>query len=384
MNYNFDVLPDRRNTESLKWHRYSEDVLPLWVADTDFLSAQPVIDALQKRVAHGVFGYPGKMPELVQVIVERLSNCYGWQVTPDDIVLLPGVVTGFNLMAHAFCGPNKGLLIQTPVYPPFFGAAKSSRSIHQEMELTQNPDGTYQIDWDRMEEAITPQTSMFLLCNPHNPVGRVFRKDELEKIAEICLRKGVVICSDEIHCDLIYSGYQHIPIASLSPEIAQQSVTLMAPSKTYNIAGLGCSFAVIQNKEFRERVQIASQGLVGHVNLMGLVAALAAYRDGQEWLEQNLAYLEANRDFLAAEIHNRFPGIKMAVPEGTYLAWLDCREAGLGNKPAKFFEEIAKVGLNEGSTFGKGGDGFVRLNFGCPRSVLIEALDRMEAVLAKA
>jgi cystathionine beta-lyase len=243
----------------------------------------------------------------------------------------------------------------------------------------------YEHDFDGFEQAIldtgTARVSLFLLCNPHNPVGRVFEKAELERLAEICLRNDVVICSDEIHCDLVFQGYPHVPIASLAPEIAAQTITLFAPSKTYNVAGLSCSVGVVQNPDLRARVQQAGAGLISHVNVLGFTAALAAYRDGQEWLDALLVYLEANRDYLLEYIGTHMPGVKCQKPEGTYLAWLDCREAGIPANPHEFFLEHAGVVLNDGATFGTGGEGFVRLNFGCPRATLTEALERMRAAI---
>jgi cystathionine beta-lyase len=224
---------------------------------------------------------------------------------------------------------------------------------------------------------------MFLLCNPHNPVGRVFHKDELERMAEICLRKNIPICSDEIHCDLVFQGNQHTPLASISSEIANHTITLMAPSKTFNIAGLDCSFAVIQNKELREKYQQTTRGITGGVNLLGATAALAAYQHGVGWLVELMAYLQENRDHLKATVDREMPQIRMQVPEGTYLAWLDCRYAGLPESPYDFFLKKAKIAFNKGDSFGTGGKGFVRMNFACTRTTLNEALDRMKSAIEK-
>jgi cysteine-S-conjugate beta-lyase len=382
MIYNFDLLPDRRPTESIKWKLYGPDVLPMWVADMDFVSPEPVIHALRERVEHGVFGYPQDMPEINQVIAERMQRLYGWQVAPEDVVLLPGVVTGFNMACQAFAA-GKGVLVQTPVYPPFLSAPGNASSLLQESELVRDAQGVYSIDWDSFNAAITPQTRLFILCNPHNPVGRVFSRSELERMAQICLKQHILICSDEIHCDLVYTGNQHIPIASLDPEIARRTVTLIAPSKTYNIAGLESSIAIIQEPALRKQFLAGRRGLVGWVNIFGQIAALAAYRDGQEWLDQLLRYLEDNRDYLADFVHRELPSISMGKPEGTYLAWLDCRGVGLDNNPQQFFLEKALVAMNNGATFGRGGEGFVRLNFGCPRSMLVEAMDRIKNALAQ-
>ena len=381
MTLDFDRVIDRRPTESIKWHYYGDDVLPLWVADMDFLSPEPVIRALRERVEHGVYGYAQEPKELRCVIVDWIARHYGWQVQPDWLVFTPGVIVGFNLACHAVTSPGDGVLIQTPVYPPFFQVPKNAGLGLTQMELSRGPDEYYTVDFDAFESAVADRTRVFLLCNPHNPVGRVFRRDELERMAEICLRHSLVICSDEIHCDLLYSGQRHIPVASLAPEIAERTITLIAPSKTFNIAGLGCSVAIMPNHDLRQQYKAAHAGLVPHVNLMGYLATLAAYRDGQEWLDELLAYLEANRDFLLDYVLTQLPGIRTGKPEGTYLAWLDCREAGIPGKPCDFFVREAKVALNEGEPFGKGGEGFLRLNFGCPRSTLTEALEKMRSAL---
>jgi cystathionine beta-lyase len=383
MTYDFDQIVERRGSDSVKWGWYDEDVLPLWVADMDFRSPEPVIHALHERVEHGLFGYGLEPPELREVIVERLQRLYGWQVSPEALVFLPGVVTGFNLACRAVTSPGEGVLVQTPIYYPILEAPDNAGLTLDEMELTRQPDGRYVIDFDLFERTITPQTRIFILCNPHNPVGRVFQRAELERMAEICLRHNVVICSDEIHCDLLFRGSRHLPIASLSPEIAERAITLMAPSKTYNIPGLKCSVAIVQDDDLREKLKAARAGLVSRmVNVMGYVAALAAYRDGQAWLDEVLRYLESNRDFVFEYVNTRLPGVTVVKPEGTYLAWLDCRQANIPGHPHEFFLEKARVALNDGAAFGQGGEGFVRLNFGCPRSTLTEALDRMRDALA--
>jgi len=249
------------------------------------------------------------------------------------------------------------------------------------MELTYDQGGRYSVDLDAFEAAITDKTRLFILCNPHNPVGRVYTREELLQMAEICLRHNVVIVSDEIHCDLIYKGQKHLPIASLDPEISKRTVTLMAPSKTYNIAGLDCAFAIVENEELRKTYASARAGLVSGVNLFGLVAALAAFRDGQPWLDELLIYLEENRNLLTDYLAKEIPGIKVWKPEGTYLAWLDCRPLGIPGNQAEFFLKYGKVAFNEGASYGKGGEGFIRMNFGCPRSMLLDALERMKMAL---
>lgn len=390
MKYNFDHRPEHKKSDSIKWNEYPEDVLPLWLADMDFLSPPQVIEALKKRVEHGYFGYPEgvegsptELGELRLTLVLRMEELYGWKITPEDLFFLPGVVKGFNLACHAAAEPGGEVLIETPVYPPFLKAPRNAGLGRQDVELKLEPDGSYSIDFDAFEAAATPAVKLFILCNPHNPVGRVFTRSELERMAEICLRKNILICSDEIHCDLVFEGWRHIPVASLSEEIAQHTITLMAPSKTYNIPGLACSFAVIQNQALRQKFRRAQKGLVGWVNIMGLVAAQAAYQEGNDWLIELMAYLQGNRDYLEKFVREELPGVKMKAPEGTYLAWLDCRESAAAGSSYDFFLKEARVALMDGASFGKGGEGFVRLNFGCPRSILEEALTKMKAALQR-
>jgi cystathionine beta-lyase len=383
MIYDFDEVIDRRKSESTKWYRYGPDVLPLWVADMDFICPEPVLRALQERVAHGVFGYPEVMPSLIEIIIQRLMRLYDWQVKPEDLVFMPGVVQGFHLGCHAFVNQDEAVLVQTPVYPPILRASKTTCILHQEMALNLNADGSYGLDIDLFERSFTDQTRLFILCNPHNPVGKVYCQDDLERIAAVCLRHQVIICSDEIHAELLFSGQRHIPIAALDPEIAQHTITLIAPSKTFNIPGLDCSLAVIQNPELRKKYLAARKGLMGGVNVLGLTAALAAYQYGDDWLQQVLHYMENNRDYLYEFVKNALEGVHMAKPEGTYLAWLDCREAGdrVSANPHKFFLEYARVALNDGLDFGLTGAGFVRLNFACPRQALTSALSAMRDAL---
>jgi len=382
MSWNFDEIIDRKLSDSIKWKYFAEDVLPMWVADMDFRAPDVVIEALMKRVQHGVFGYATQEKETAAAIVDYLQQQYAWQVDPEAIVFLPGVVVGFNLASHALVGAGEGILIQPPVYMPFLGTAKHVSGVLQEAQLTRGENGRYGVDWDVFRATFAENTRMFLLCSPHNPVGRVWTRPELEQMAEECLRRGVTVCSDEIHSDLIFAESKHIPLASLDPEIGKQTITLMAPSKTFNVPGLYCSFAIIPDKELRKKFKAAQRGVVGESNLLGMTAAAAAYRHGRPWLEALLAYLQENRDITRNFIHQNMSALKMSPAEATYLAWIDCREAGLGDKPAEFFLNQGRVALNEGSWFGSGGEGFVRLNFGCPRVTLLEGLERMRAALA--
>ena len=382
MIYNFDQIVDRRTSDSIKWNLYG-DAIPLWVADMDFPAPEPVIRALSERVDHGIFGYCKEPDELRPLLVERLKHLYDWEVSPDSLLFLPGIVSGFNVAARATACPGDGVLIQTPVYFPFLRVPRNLHLRMNEMELTRGANGHYEVDFDLFEETITGRTCFFLLCSPHNPVGRVFTREELERMAEICLRHNVTICSDEIHCDLVFEGHRHIPIASLSPEIARQTITLMAPSKTYNVAGIHASVGIITDPDLRDRFKAAGAGLVPHLGVLGYTAMLSAYRDGGEWLEQVLVYMQANRDYLYDYVKDNLPGITMEKPEGTYLAWLDCRGADLPDNAHKFFLEEAGVAMNDGATFGKGGEGFVRLNFACPRATLVQALDQMREALGR-
>ena len=382
MRYDLDTVRERRGTDSVKWKKYGDEVLPLWVADMDFISAEPILRALHQRVDHGFLGYTLPTPELCRVIQERLRRLYNWAVRDEELFFLPGLVTGLNLSFHAYAGPGDGVLVQPPVYPHFVKDPVIHGRALVDPPLIPRGD-TYEIDFDDFERAITDRTKIFILCNPHNPVGRVYTQKELETMAEVCLRHHLIICSDEIHCDLLYPGFRHIPIATISPEVADRTVTLMAPSKTFNLAGLGCGFAVIQNPELQRIWKNASLGLVSGVNIMGHVAALAAYKEGQKWLDQVLVYLQDNRNFLGHYVEEKLPGIRLTKMQATYLAWLDCKDTGIPGNPFEFFLKEAKVALNDGAEFGRGGEGFVRLNFACPRKTLTEALDRMAAALAR-
>ena len=379
----FDQIIDRRDTESAKWHYYEADVLPMWVADMDFRSPECVIQALHKRVEHGIFGY-GCAPEgLHEAIVQHLADYQSWAVNPSDINFVSGVVTGFTHAIYSLTEPGNSVLIQTPVYPPILKAPAATNRQCVQNSLIQRQDGKYEIDFDDFKRKAASGVKLFILCNPQNPVGRVFTREELTQMAEICLENDILICSDEIHADLLFSGYQHLPIANLSPEVADKTVTYFAPSKTYNLAGLSTSIYVTQNPELKKRLCNTFPMLLGHPNILGLHAARAAYQDGRQWLHELLAYLESNRDYLVDFVQHELPGIDMWKPEGTFLGWLDCRALGL-ESPHAFFLEEGRVGFNDGKSFGKVGDGFLRINFGCPRATLIEGLNRMKDALRTA
>jgi cystathionine beta-lyase len=380
MQYHFDEIIERRSTDSIKWGIHPADVIPMWVADMDFRSAEPIVEALRERAAHGVFGYSRPAHALTTVIQERMKRLYGWSVSEPEIIFLPGIVTGLNIAFQAFAAPGDAVLAQPPVYFHFLRDPVQHGRVLQDPPLEQVGD-SYEIDFDKFEKAITKETRVFVLCNPHNPVGRVFTRCELETIAEICLRHRLIICSDEIHCDLVYQPHHHIPFAGISPEVENRTVTLMSPSKTYNIAGLECGYAVIKSEELRKKWRAVSFGIIPGVNIMGHVAALAGFRDSQDWLDQVLAYLQLNRDLILTYLREKMPAIRMSKVEATYLAWLDCRRTGITKNPSEFFLNKAQVALSNGDDFGQGGQGFVRLNFACPRKRLVQALDRMRLAL---
>ncbi len=388
--FNFDQLVDRQGTDSGKWKRYGDDVLPLWVADMDFKSPPAVIEALHERIDHGVFGYGCDPVELRALICKRMYDRYGWTIEEDDIVFLPGLVSGFNIGARAIGERGDEVMISTPVYFPFLTAPANqyrklrnaplaaTRTVVNGLETIR-----YELDWDAVDRAISARTRLHILCNPHNPVGRAFTRDELEMLAAKCLEEDLVICSDEIHCDLLLDGTQHVPIASIDPEIAKQTITLMAPSKTFNLPGLACSFAIITNPVLRAQYERAKAGIVPHVNVLGIVAATAAYGQCAEWERELCDYLTGNRNFLLDYVRDNLPEIATTIPEATYLAWLDCNKLDLPGGPQEFFLNEAKIACNDGETFGKGGEGFVRFNFGCPRSTVRAGLDRMAEAIER-
>ena len=388
---NFDEIINRRGTNSIKVDIFDADVIAMWVADMDFRSPQAIIDAIKSRADHGVFGYSGDPAELRQTIVQRMADRYNWQIKPEDIVFIPGVVSALNTGIRAYGEPGDNVLMTTPVYPPFLSAPAANRQENNEVELKCiEQDGIlrYEVDFDAFEAAINDKTHTFALCHPHNPTGRIWSEDELKRMAEICIKHDVVMISDEIHCDLVFQ--KHTPMAALSEEIAQHTVTLMAPSKTYNIPSLGFSFAIIQNEALRHKFEAAEMGVVPHVGVFGYTAALAAYQHGDEWLTAALDYMRENRDIVTHYIRDNMPQIKQTIPEGTYLTWLDVREFAI-EVPAEgidawidpFFLREARVGLNKGAIFGQPGVGFARFNFACPRAILIEALDRMRDAIAR-
>ncbi len=373
MPIDFDTPIERAGTWSLRWDRYrGRDVIPLWVADTDFRSPDAVIEALHRRVAHGVFGYTVAPDELRQAIVERLSRLYAWRVDPSWIVFLPGVVPGLHLAVRHLTEPGEHVLLPTPVYHHFRLAVERAPRAHDAVPLALRF-GRWVLDDEQLAARLRPDSRLLLLCNPQNPGGTVFTHAELERIAGLAAKHQLVICSDEIHADLILeSGARHVPIASLAPEISRRTVTLMSPNKTYNFPGVGCAWAVIEDETLRRRFSADLHATVPDPSLLGYVAALAAYRDGDAWLDAQLDYLRANRDLVASSLRD-VPGLSMAGIEATYLAWIDASGLGVEDPSARFLD--FGVALSPGAQFGA--PGFVRLNFGTQRARLEEALRRM-------
>lgn len=382
MTYEFNEVPNRRNTDCVKWDIYPSDRLPLWVADMDFAVCPKITDAIQKRLEHPVFGYSLTSPEFKQVFCERMNRLYGWKVEPDDIILVPGIVSGFNFAIRALCNSDNSVIYQTPAYPPFIEAPGNFNLEGISNDLYyQKDENIWKIDFDKFEKQIKDNTSLYILCNPQNPTGRAFTAEELTRLGEICLKHGVKICSDEIHCEILYKGVKHTPIASINQELSENTITFMAPSKTFNIPGLACSIAIIQNPDLRKRFNQALQGLGSFVSVLSMEAGLAAYRDCEDWRKELLEYLEENRDFALNFIHENMPAIKTNSIEATFLMWLDCSKLAIQESPADFFVKNAHVQLNDGAAFGKGYEKFVRLNFGTSRAILTEALENMRKAL---
>ena len=385
MAYNFDLVPNRRNQNVLnKWTWYPKDVLPMWVADMDFRAPKPIRDALHKVLDQGVLGYELFSKPLQETVAARMERLYGWKVKPEAVVGTTGIVSGFNVAARAFCSSKKGYLVQSPVYNEFHEIKNSIEVPQIDAPLVKSIDGNiiqYEIDWDVFKKQVK-KAGIFLLCNPHNPLGIIFSRKDLSRMAEICIQNNVLIVSDEIHSELLLDGQEFTPMGKLSPEVAKRSITLIAPSKTFNVPGLFCGFAIIPNKELRESYMTMLRHLRIHVNSMGLHAARVAFSgqcDG--WLKELRRYLKGNRDFVVDYVTEYMPDVRTTVPEATYLAWLDFTQLNLKKSPFAFFLKKAKVALSDGAIFGEGGKGHVRLNFGTSRKLLEEGLERMRKAL---
>jgi len=402
MKQHFDDEIDRRGTNSLKWEFspqeqdplyweqtdrfFGEDrILPMWVADMDFRCPEPVVKALIERAQNGIYGYSFPTDKFFQSVVGWMARRHGWEIAPEWICITPGVVPALNMLVQTFISPGEKVLIQPPVYYPFFSAIENNGG-----ELVSSPlvyeSGRYRMDYlDLAEKARDPRLKMAILCSPHNPVGRVWTQDELLRFGEICIKNNVLVVSDEIHGDLVYKGQGFTPFAKISRDFAQHSITCTAPSKTFNLAGLLTSCIVIPNDDLRARFEKTLQrnGLV-LASSFGLVALQAAYDHGEAWLEQVLIYLQANLEYLKTYMTEHIPLIRVIEPEGTYLVWLDCRGLGLDKLALKrLMTEQAGVYLDEGFIFGPEGEGFERINIACPRSVLVEGLDRIKKAIGQ-
>jgi len=392
MKYNFDLKCDRSNTNCVKWDAVkdmfgSEDVIPMWVADMDFPAAKPIVAALKKRAAHEFYGYTKPGPELIEAIVNRMQRKFDWQIRPEWIVFTPGVIPALSAAVRAVSRPGDEIILQQPVYFPFFSVITQNgcKIVNNALKF----DGKrYSMDFKDLESKFRPaagshmthsRVKAIIYCNPQNPIGRLWTKAETARMGEIVIRNGGVVISDEIHCEILYKGYRHTPFAAISDEFAQNSVVCMAPSKTFNLAGLHASCIIIPNQKLRDSFSDAMAAVVPDPNVFGLVAMEAAFRDGDDWLAQMLDYLNGNLKITMEFFANRIPKIKVIKPQGTYLLWLDCRRLGLDNQAlSRFMREQARVGFDDGFMFGESGSGFERMNIACPRVILLEALARIE------
>ena len=370
----FDQIHERRHTDSQKWQKYEgKDILPMWVADMDFRSPEPVLQALHDRIDHGIFGYARPERGAIEAVVEMLEANYGWKVEEDWLVWLPGLVVGLNITSRAFAERGDNILTNTPIYPPFLLGPK-----FQDRSVTKAPmameGNRWVMDWDAIEAAVDERTRLFYFCNPYNPCARVFEKETLERVADFCERKRLILCSDEIHCELLLDGRRHTPIATIDESVANRSLTLIAPSKTYNLAGLGCSLAIIPNDRLRRTFVAATRGIMAEVNNLGYVACESAYRHGGPWRDELLQYLASNRDLIHDFVGEHMPEIRLYQHEATYLSWMGVGALDLED-PVGYFEKQG-VGLTDGAFFDA--PDHVRLNFGCPKATLKEGLERMK------
>lgn len=387
MKNKFEEIIDRKNTYSLKWdhcmERFGkEDILPMWVADMDFKSPIEVTEAIKLRAEHGVFGYTGISEKLSDALTGWMKRRNNWTIEGQWIVHSPGVVTSINNSILAFTDIGDKILIQTPVYYPFYSSINDNDR-HLIVNSLKDNNGHYEIDFADLEKKLGSGVKMMIFCSPHNPIGRVWNINELDQVAKLCLKYKVLLVSDEIHSDLVYKGHRHIPAASLSEEILNNSVTLISPTKTFNLAGLSESIAIIPNIELRRKfIKALNRTGAGMLNIFGLTAAEAAYAHCEGWLEELMLYLHDNLETLIEYFDKNIPGIKVVRPEATYLAWLDCNELPVAAEKLKeFFTFKAGVGLNDGITFGKEGIGFQRINFACPRVLLLEGLERIKSAV---
>lgn len=377
----FDEIIDRRNTNSYKWDSAEHDgVLPMWVADMDFRTAPAIIEALRRRVEHGVFGYTRVPDEYYEAIVRWFGRKHGWHIKPEEILYTSGVVPAISAIIKALTSPGDGVIVQTPVYNCFFSSIRNNQCQLIENRLLYT-DSTYHIDFDDLEmKASDPKAKLLLLCNPHNPAGRVWTRSELERINDICLRNSVMVVSDEIHCELVFDGYKYTPFASISEACRKNSVVCCSPSKSFNIAGLQIANIISDSEQLRNRIDRAINiNEVCDVNPFGVIALMAAYNHGEEWLDELKTYLWENYRTLLSFFKSELPDFPVTKLEGTYLVWVDCRSLGIeSSELERKLMDVAGVWLNEGTMYGDAGEGFMRINIACPRSVLEEGLRRIK------
>lgn len=377
----FDEIIDRRNTNSYKWDSAEHDgVLPMWVADMDFRTAPAIIEALRRRVEHGVFGYTRVPDEYYEAIVRWFGRKHGWHIKPEEILYTSGVVPAISAIIKALTSPGDGVIVQTPVYNCFFSSIRNNQCQLIENRLLY-ADSTYHIDFDDLEmKASDPKARLLLLCNPHNPAGRVWTRSELERINDICLRNSVMVVSDEIHCELVFDGYKYTPFASISEACRKNSVVCCSPSKSFNIAGLQIANIISDSEQLRNRIDRAINiNEVCDVNPFGVIALMAAYNHGEEWLDELKTYLWENYRTLLSFFKSELPDFPVTKLEGTYLVWVDCRSLGIeSTELERKLMDVAGVWLNEGTMYGDAGEGFMRINIACPRSVLEEGLRRIK------
>lgn len=378
----FEKTPDRNQTGSLKWQKYADtDILPMWVADMDFISAPEILNALRERVDHGVFGYTVPYTEAEDAVLSYLKREHATEVEAESLCWLPGLVQGLNLVCRAAGKSGDAVMVNTPVYPPFLSAPIFSGRKRIVSELVERKDGRFTFNREEMEARVTPDTRLFILCNPHNPVGRAFDREELEWLLQFCERHDLWICSDEIHCDLLLDEkIKHVPFLSLGERAARRTIVFMSASKTYNIPGLACAYAVIPNPELRSAFQKVCRGIITEVNCFGYAGLIAAYTHGESWRQQMISVLQTNLKLIETTLAERLPRVKMPKMEATYLAWLDFRAYDLEN-PVKYFEEHG-IGLSNGMDFGAP-KGFLRFNFGCSTQRVQEGLDLICKALEK-
>jgi cystathionine beta-lyase len=382
MKFDFETIPNRIGTDSQKWQKYAgKDIIPLWVADMDFMAPPAVIEALHKRIDHGIFGYAKPTGSTTEAIVKAMQSNYGWHIDPSWIVWLPGLVCGLNVMARAFAQESEEVLSLTPVYPPFTSGPKFQQRAAVPVPLileNPGPQGRWNIDWVSLEKAVSAKTKIFYFCSPHNPIAQVWTKTELNQLIAFCKKHQLTLCSDEIHCDLILDPTKkHIPAASVSEDAANLTVTFMAPSKTYNVPGFGTSFAIISNPDLRATFVKATSGIVAEVTALGYTACEASYNHGASWRLALLTQLRKNRDLIIEFLKKEVPEIIIEAPiEATYLAWLNVEKLNLEN-PIAYFESHG-LGLSDGAPFGDKPGRHVRLNFGCPEATLKQALSRIK------